>query len=162
MNRAWIPAGALAGVSVAGLLALAPLTDSLDTQVTFKPSVQLSSTLRTPLRNSVPVSVDLSTVGTVKTAALKRGGRASKIETGADAGQVNVPITPNTSSTTGAKVVTKTVTPATPSESVIKPKKSSARPKSITGTTGVNGDSGLSGGSKTQTGTGEISNTPGN
>ena len=29
MNRAWIPAGALAGVSVAGLLALGPLTDSM-------------------------------------------------------------------------------------------------------------------------------------
>ena len=30
MNRAWIPAGALAGVSVAGLIALGPLTDSLE------------------------------------------------------------------------------------------------------------------------------------
>ena len=29
MNRAWIPAGALASVSVAGLIALGPLTDSL-------------------------------------------------------------------------------------------------------------------------------------
>ena len=31
MNRAWIPAGALASVSVAGLIALGPLTDSLHT-----------------------------------------------------------------------------------------------------------------------------------
>ena len=31
MNRAWIPAGALASVSVAGLIALGPLTDSLGT-----------------------------------------------------------------------------------------------------------------------------------
>ena len=35
MNRAWIPAGALAGVSVAGLLALGPVTDSLSTPVEF-------------------------------------------------------------------------------------------------------------------------------
>ena len=34
MNRAWIPAGALAGVSVAGLIALGQLTDSLGSQVT--------------------------------------------------------------------------------------------------------------------------------
>ena len=33
MNRAWIPAGALASVSVAGLIALGPLTDSLGTTV---------------------------------------------------------------------------------------------------------------------------------
>ena len=32
MNRAWIPAGALAGVSVAGLIALGPLTNSLTQQ----------------------------------------------------------------------------------------------------------------------------------
>ena len=35
MNRAWIPAGALAGMSVAGLIALGPLTDPLSTPVPF-------------------------------------------------------------------------------------------------------------------------------
>ena len=39
MNRAWIPAGALASVSVAGLIALGPLTDSLGTTVSFSPTV---------------------------------------------------------------------------------------------------------------------------
>ncbi len=39
MNRAWIPAGALAGMSVAGLLALGPVTDSLSTPVEFATSV---------------------------------------------------------------------------------------------------------------------------
>ena len=162
MNRAWIPAGALAGVSVAGLLALAPLTDSLGTQVKFDPIVRLSPALQKPLRVSVPVSVNLGTTGTVTTAALKRGGQAAKVDTGSASGLVNVHIKPNTSSTTETKVVTKTVTPPTTlTESSIKPKKTPVRQKSIGGTTGVNGDSGLSGGSKTQTDTGELSNTPG-
>ena len=40
MNRAWIPAGALAGVSVAGLIAMGPLlTDSLGTDLPFPTSV---------------------------------------------------------------------------------------------------------------------------
>ena len=43
MNRAWIPAGALAGVSVAGLIALGPLTDSMGTPVPFPTTVPCPS-----------------------------------------------------------------------------------------------------------------------
>ena len=43
MNRAWIPAGALASVSVAGLIALGSLTDSLGTPVTFSASVPVTT-----------------------------------------------------------------------------------------------------------------------
>ena len=50
MNRAWIPAGALAGVSVAGLLALGPLTDSIGTQVAFPDPVPVKA----PVPNDRP------------------------------------------------------------------------------------------------------------
>ena len=43
MNRAWIPAGALAGVSVAGLIALGQVTDSLSTPVSFPSSVAVTT-----------------------------------------------------------------------------------------------------------------------
>jgi hypothetical protein len=162
MNRAWIPAGALAGVSVAGLLALAPLTDSLGTKVEFAPIVPVSPSLTKPLHVSVPVSVNLQTVGSVTTsAALKTRGGAAKSNTGSDTGTVAVRIRPNTSSpATETKAAAKTVTQA-PTESAIKPKKTPARPKSIGGTSGANGDAGLTGGNTGTTGVGEQSNTPG-
>ena len=58
MNRAWIPAGALASVSVAGLIALGPLTDSLGTTPFIPRSVQVNTSAST-VRESVPVSVNV-------------------------------------------------------------------------------------------------------
>ena len=51
-------------------------------------SVPVSASLMRPLKSSTPVSVNLATVGTVRTAALsKRGGRAVSTTSGnADAG----------------------------------------------------------------------------
>jgi hypothetical protein len=75
MNRAWIPAGALAGVSVAGLLALGPLTDSMGTSVAFPEPVTIAKPSANDFR-PVSVTVDGGTVGSQQTASL-RGGRAT-------------------------------------------------------------------------------------
>jgi hypothetical protein len=151
MNRAWIPAGALAGVSVAGLIALGPLIDSLGTNVSFPTSVpvtQLGGTSKT----AVPVSVNYKQVGKTQTAALStRGGEAA-----AEAA---------TDSTEGLvgyrrRVVVATKTPAK-TATTTKPKKTVKRQASI-GTAGEsNGDSGLAGGSNDTTGLGEQAPTPG-
>ena len=80
MNRAWIPAGALAGVSVAGLIALGPLTSSLGTQVSFHPTLAVTTPTAGHTR-VVQVSVDLGASGKTATgsvsAALRRGGEAT-------------------------------------------------------------------------------------
>ena len=69
MNRAWIPAGALAGVSVAGLIALGPLTNSLTQQPSF-PSVVTVSVPQTPPK-ALPVSYKpQGSVGNIEHAAL--------------------------------------------------------------------------------------------
>ena len=76
MNRAWIPAGALAGVSVAGLIALGPLTNSLTQQPSF-PSAVTVSVPQTPPK-ALPVSYSRrGAVGNIEHAALKvsRAGR---------------------------------------------------------------------------------------
>ena len=62
MNRAWIPAGALAGVSVAGLLALGPLTDSLQ-HARVVPVRRDRVRSRRRRAASVPVSVTGGVVG---------------------------------------------------------------------------------------------------
>jgi len=168
MNRAWIPAGALAGVSVAGLLALAPLTDSLGTQVTFDPNVQVSPALTKPLRTSVPVSVNLGPTGTVSTTAAynARGGVAARTSTSSDAGLVGVRVKPKATTTTPSAPTTPTETRTAPkaepkTEEDIKPKKQQPRQESIGGNSGVNSSEGLAGGNDTATGVGEQSNTPG-
>ena len=74
MNRAWIPAGALAGVSVAGLIALGQVTDSLNTPVSFQSSVAV--TTPKPSASAAPVSFPASVVGKTTHAALTRGGQA--------------------------------------------------------------------------------------
>jgi hypothetical protein len=73
MNRAWIPAGALAGVSVAGLLALGPLTDSMGTQVAFPDPVTIPKTAVDEFR-PVSVTASIGTVGSVRTIK-SQGGR---------------------------------------------------------------------------------------
>jgi hypothetical protein len=152
MNRAWIPAGALAGVSVAGLIALGPLT-SLDTAVPFPTSIPISQAGK-PSKGAVPVNYSVpGPSGTTATAALRggRGGQAAASSpTSSDTGYVGYRREVTTRQTPAKVVVT---TPA-------KPKKVVKRPTSI-GTTGeMNSSSGLAGGSNSSTSHGEQAATP--
>jgi hypothetical protein len=153
MNRAWIPAGALASVSVAGLIALGPLTDSLGTTVSFPDSVRVNTGAAAQNRASVPVSVNLRTVGDVKTqaAVVSRGDQATVI----------APVTSDTGQVGYRKRVTSaprvTVTPAKPA---VKPEKKAPKRQKSIGTTGeTNGDNGLAGGGQGSQGQGETSST---
>jgi hypothetical protein len=166
VNRAWIPAGALAGVSVAGLMALGPLTDSLTAPVSFEPSIAVTTGY--PLgQTEKPVSlkIDQGPTGSVQTAALSsaRGGQANAAATKAavngDQGAVGYHIT------SPAPPVTSTVTSTRSSNSTpTKPPKAAVKPRqnSIGGSSGPNGDNGLAGGSSGSTSVGGQSGTPGN
>ncbi len=158
MNRAWIPAGALAGVSVAGLIALGPLTASLSTKVPFPASVQAEAPPATTA--IVRVSYKTGAVGSTKTAAFSSGGReapkqttsqpsASSTTTGAEAGQVGYR---HASTTSSATTTTKT--------KASKPKTATKRQSSIGGAGETNGDHGFAGGNSAGTGKGELSSTP--
>ena len=160
MNRAWIPAGALASVSVAGLIALGPLTDSLGTQVSFHPTLAVTTPAAGQTR-VLPVSVDQGESGTTATsvsAALKvvrRGGEATVAATtpSGDVGQVGYKRNSPSSQTRAA---TTTVKPT------VKPKKTAKRASSIGANSGPNGDNGLAGGgSGSSTSVGAQSGTPG-
>ena len=162
MNRAWIPAGALAGVSVAGLLAMGPLTDSMNTPVSFPPPVKVVGSFDSAKQSSTkPVSLVLNVkgaVGKTDTAALNRGGRASAFTTSSSEGQVALKLHSQASTSTATAVThsttTQTVTPPA------KPKKVVKRLQSI-GTTGqTNSDSGFASGGTGKTTTGESSPTP--
>jgi hypothetical protein len=162
MNRAWIPAGALAGVSVAGLIALGPLTDSLNTQVTFPSSIAAATNSKPVSRHTtVPVSITVKRpVGNiVVSAALSaRGGSSSSaLSTSGDAGQVAYQKFHSTSSGTTATTTHATTNVATPPATT---KKAPKRQTTI-GTIGEpNSDAGLAGGSKSSTSLGEQSSTP--
>jgi hypothetical protein len=158
MNRAWIPAGALAGMSVAGLLALGPLTDSLGTTVDI-PTTVPSLTPTAPSKSSVPVSVKIGVVGSTKTAALKpRGGQAAPSPVNDDTGFVaNRRYTTRTTTKPATGTTSSTATPPPPPPA---PKKQPKRPASI-GTTGEpNSDQGFAGGNGSRS-AGEQSSTPG-
>jgi hypothetical protein len=156
MNRAWIPAGALAGVSVAGLIALGHITDSLGTPVTFNPSVAVT-TPSASRASALPVSVDYGQRGSTKTAALQRGGRAAVTSTNSDAGLVGFKRAPSTQSNTAAPATTSIVTPPP-----AKKPKTVKRQTLITGaTSGPNDDQGLAGSHSGGTaGLGEQSSKP--
>ena len=160
MNRAWIPAGALASVSVAGLIALGPLTDSLGTQVSFHPTLAVTTPAAGQTR-VLPVSVyqgERGTTATSVSAALKvvrRGGEATVAATtpSGDVGQVGYKRNSPSSQTRAA---TTTVKPT------VKPKKTVKRASSIGANSGPNGDNGLAGGgSGSSTSVGAQSGTPG-
>jgi hypothetical protein len=161
MNRAWIPAGALASVSVAGLIALGPLTDSLGTQVSFHPTLAVTTPAAGQTR-VLPVSVDRGVSGTTATsvsAALKvvrRGGEATVAATtpSGDVGQVGYKRNSPSSQT---RAGTTTVKPT------VKPKKTVKRASSIGANSGPNGDNGLAGGGSgsSSTSVGAQSGTPG-
>lgn len=164
MNRAWIPAGALAGVSVAGLIALGPLTDSLNTQVTFPVSIPAApQTGPSKAPASVPVSYNAGLVGTTSTAAVTtRGGKsAATVSANSDAGFAGYQKFHSTSNSTATATATRDTTATPPPPAAATKKKSVKRQTSIIGTIGEqNGDSGLAGGSKGTTSLGEQSSTP--
>jgi hypothetical protein len=151
MNRAWIPAGALAGVSVAGLIALGPLT--MGTTVSFPSSVPMTQASK-PSKTAVPVTYSVAgAAGSTATAALQhtRGGKAAaSAATSSDTGYVGY-----------RRAVTSNQASAPPKvEAPVKPKKIVKRPASI-GTTGeTNPSSGLAGGSNSSTSHGEQAATP--
>jgi hypothetical protein len=159
MNRAWIPAGALAGVSVAGLIALGPLTDSMGTQVSFPTTVQV---VQQPSANphTMPVSVKLGIRGTTTVNAGYRGGKAAsnKVVNSSNLNSGDVGYTGYRNSGNSASTTTKaTVTAPPPAR-----KKTVPRPKSITASGEVNGESGFAGaGDNQKTANGEQSQTPG-
>jgi hypothetical protein len=158
MNRAWIPAGALASVSVAGLIALGPLTDSLNPPVNFHPTFAVTTPDAGKTR-VVPVSVNYGTKGTTNTnaaaasLALTRGGAATTAPTtNSDAGTVGFHKTSSPPSTASATVESKPK---------VKPK-TVKRQNSIGAQSGPNGDNGLaSGGSGSGSNVGAQSGTPG-
>ena len=156
MNRAWIPAGALAGVSVAGLIAVGQLTSSLGTEeVSFPSSVAVTSAAPSP--HAVPVSYPAAVVGKITHAALTRGGQAAtQTPTSGEAGQVSVRI-PKT-----APATPRTTAP-TPTTSATVPKKKPKRRDSIGGVTSgsTNGDAGLTaGGTHSKSANGVLKRTP--
>jgi hypothetical protein len=159
MNRAWIPAGALAGVSVAGLLAMGPLTDSMNPSVPFPLPVTVAQpTTVAKQSSSIPVSLSFkSAVGSTETAALRtnRGGHA--FTTSSSEGQVALKLHSQVSAHSATAVTHSTTTHTTPAA---KPKKVVKRLQSI-GTVGeTNSDSGFASGSGGKTSTGESSPTP--
>ena len=162
MNRAWIPAGALAGVSVAGLLALGPLTDSMGTGVPFPQAITGPSQGTGKPGTSqqlAPVSLDISVrtpVGKTTTKGPARGSQATAPgDPNASQGFVSVEIhkpQPKSNTAPGtARIVT-----AKP-----KPKKTvTSTRKSISTAGETNDTSGLAGENSPQTGHGEQSQTP--
>ncbi len=160
MNRAWIPAGALASVSVAGLIALGPLTDSLGTSVSFPTRMPVSTGSATPDRSSVPVSVNGGVVGRTANdtadAALDRGGVARNVT------KPKAPTTSDTGYVADRRAVmpTRSSTATAPSKPAVEPaKKVPKRQKSITGTGETNSTSGLAGSGQGTQGQGETSST---
>jgi hypothetical protein len=152
MNRAWIPAGALAGMSVAGLLALGPLTDIGD-PVKFPPAVHTAgdAAVSKPPKEFVPVSISLKRpVGTVntETAAYDPGhGGQALVTAGASNstdGKVAVKVTPGTTVTHQTSSPTPSTTTAhTAAPPAEKPKPKVARPLTIGGLSESNSDQGL-------------------
>jgi hypothetical protein len=158
MNRAWIPAGALAGVSVAGLLALGPLTDSMGTQVAFPTTVQ---TPRSAPADFLPVSVRVSRgpVGHTTTTSLRGGEAKTTATSNSDTGFVAYNKKPAGSSRTTTTTTVRKTTPAAKPKVVVK--KTVRRQGAIGAPGETNGSAGLaSGSSSTQTGQGEQQSTP--
>jgi len=151
MNRAWIPAGALASVSVAGLIALGPLTDSLGTTVSFPQSVQVNTGAST-VRASVPMSVNVKVVGSTETAALKvRGGAAADVTSTPTAGEAGYVAYKKQHAVTARAAIT-------PAKPAVKPAtKPPKRQQTVSATGETNGDNGLASEGQGRQGNGETS-----
>jgi hypothetical protein len=162
MNRAWIPAGALAGVSVAGLFALGHITDSLGTQVDFPQALVAPKVNNTRPPRPVEVSLDVGKTGSTRTAALKIGGRggqaaATPSPVSGEAGQAGYRIPSTSTSTAPSTSPAPPTTHSSPDQSA-KPKKTQQRQNSIGAISGPNADQGLAtGASNGPTGRGEQS-----
>ena len=158
MNRAWIPAGALAGVSVAGLLALGPLTDSMGTKVSFEPSVATVADTNSSAQLPVSVRLNQGIRGVVVT---KSAGGRRTTPVNSDAGLVGYRKNSARSSTTTAGASTRTrvtVHAAAPPKKVVK--KVPKRQQSIGGASETNSSSGLATGAGSgQQGAGEQAST---
>jgi hypothetical protein len=155
MNRAWIPAGALAGVSVAGLIALGPLTSSLTSQPSFSSVVTVPVPKTSP--KAVPVSYAEGVRGTIAHASY-RGGQAAAARQNGDIGQVALQIKKRAPQTSHATA------PSTPlrAPAAKPPPKKAAKRAIIGATSGPNGDSGLAGSNPNgRTHRGEQQSTPG-
>ena len=137
MNRAWIPAGALAGVSVAGLIAIGPLlTDSLTTNASF-PSTHRdpeagehargvrAGELQRKARSARPDERHVPAVGA------RRRAQVAVNAASCDAGQVGYrrTVTPASHTSTAATTNVKpTPKPTTPTKKRPPPSARSARP----------------------------------
>ena len=142
MNRAWIPAGALAGVSVAGLLALGPLTDSMGTPVAFPEPVTIAKPAANDFR-AVSVTVDGGTVGSVQRASLRGGRATSTAPPNSDVGYVAY--TKNSATRSAVKAATSSSTAKT----TTKPKKKPVnRNVPIGGAAETNSNAGLASGQR--------------
>jgi len=129
---------------VAGLIALGPLTDSLQKPVSFSSVVTVPATAQA--KRFVPVSVSPGVVGKTTHASLdvNRGGRASvQAPTSGDIGPVAVKISHNPPASQAPATHSSPTTSATPAK-----KKTNKRPSSIGGSTAPNGDVGLASGNK--------------
>jgi hypothetical protein len=161
MNRAWIPAGALAGVSVAGLIALGPLTDPLGTPVPFPVNAAVPQLEAAVVPASVPVNLTLGTTGSTHTqaAVLSLGGRQSSASSteGPVALKLKPPSTVTSPSSPPATSVT--ATQAAPPPATAKPKKVVKRQTSLGASGETNSDQGLAGPTDT-TSAGSQSSTP--
>ena len=140
MNRAWIPAGALAGVSVAGLIALGPLTNSLTQQPVSFPSVVTVSVPQTPPQvrcRSATAAREWS--GNIEHAALTRRRSGQAAGQSGDVGQVArrdlEEAAPQASRSDGCAAAGRTRKAAK--------KKAAKRPTTIGGISGPNSDDGL-------------------
>jgi hypothetical protein len=158
MNRAWIPAGALAGVSVAGLLALGPLTDSMSPKVSFEPAVATVADTNSSAQLPVSVRLNQGIRGVVVTKSA--GGRLTAPVNG-DSGLVGYRKNSARSSTATAGASTRTrvtVRTVTPAKKVVK--KAPKRQGAIGGSSETNSSSGLANGAGSgQQGAGEQAST---
>ena len=161
MNRAWIPAGALAGVSVAGLIALGPLTKSMGTSVSYPPPITSQQSGKPggshELR-AVSLSINDRVVGSTTTSG-SRGGTSTPVTSGPNPDEGLVGFRKTTGSSTGAATSRTGSTAAKPKKPVKKPVKKVTR-KSISTSGETNGNSGLAGNNNGSVGPGEQSQTP--
>ena len=161
MNRAWIPAGALAGMSVAGLIALGPLTDPLGAPVPFPVSAVVPQQDAAVVPTSVPVNLTLGQTGSTHTqpAVLSRGGPSSS--TSSTEGSVTLKLKPGSTVTSPASppATSVTVTQPAPPPATAKPKKVVKRQTSLGASGETNSDQGLAGPTGT-TSAGSQSSTP--
>jgi hypothetical protein len=154
MNRAWIPAGALATVSVAGLIALGPLTEGM--KVDFPESVPAPAASTTHAR-VVAVRLDTGAIGDTSTVepavaiANSRGKEATPPLTNGDEGRVSLNKRYTIAATGPAKAKPKAAAK----------KKPAVKRQASIGTYGeANSDTGLAGGEPGSTAPGEQIQTP--